>query len=209
MNTTDLYGEFRMILSHAFLGSDTYGISKETWDLAIGECVKYVNKILSATTKPVSPAQPGGVEPVMGNHMADKCLRWVKVESEKDLPTEEGNQWLTEWVTDDDPMVVHTDYCSKWDIVHHFKTPEIGRIRYLIEGCSDSRHPYESPTPQLASPVHPDEGDAVEFAEWIIINGYKRTARRDEFSWFDKDVTTNFTTEQLYNLFLQSKQKQP
>lgn len=35
--------EFRSIISHAFLGCDTSDISKETWDLAINECVKYLS----------------------------------------------------------------------------------------------------------------------------------------------------------------------
>lgn len=38
----DVADEFRLILSHAFLGCDTSDISKETWELAISECVKFM-----------------------------------------------------------------------------------------------------------------------------------------------------------------------
>jgi hypothetical protein len=44
----DIDEEFRSIISHALLGSDINGVSKETWDLVISECVKYTNSLLQS-----------------------------------------------------------------------------------------------------------------------------------------------------------------
>lgn len=41
--------DFRMIISHALLGCDTTDIDKETFDLMIAECVKYVVNISKET----------------------------------------------------------------------------------------------------------------------------------------------------------------
>lgn len=43
MNETKLDAEFRGIISHAFLGEDQ-NISKESFDLAISECIKFHKK---------------------------------------------------------------------------------------------------------------------------------------------------------------------
>lgn len=38
--------EFRMIISHALLGSNTEEVSKETWELVFNECTKYAIKLI-------------------------------------------------------------------------------------------------------------------------------------------------------------------
>lgn len=43
--------EFRDIISHALLGSDTENISKETWNLVFDECAKYTFGLLNVKTK--------------------------------------------------------------------------------------------------------------------------------------------------------------
>jgi len=40
-----LDGEFNSILTHAFAGSNTDDIDRETWQLALDGCVKYVKKL--------------------------------------------------------------------------------------------------------------------------------------------------------------------
>lgn len=47
MNEQEINEEFRMIISHALLGCDTSDIDKETWDLLILECTKFVLKIIA------------------------------------------------------------------------------------------------------------------------------------------------------------------
>lgn len=46
MSGEEMDGEFRSIISHAFLGSDTSDIDRETFDLAINGCVKYAASLL-------------------------------------------------------------------------------------------------------------------------------------------------------------------
>jgi len=44
--------EFRMIISHALLGSDTDNVSRETWELIFSECTKYAFKLLNQFRTP-------------------------------------------------------------------------------------------------------------------------------------------------------------
>lgn len=48
--------EFRSIISHALLGSDTEDVSKETWDLVFSECAKY----MASLTSPPEEVEPNG-----------------------------------------------------------------------------------------------------------------------------------------------------
>lgn len=77
--TQDHDSEFRMILSHAFLGSDTSGIDRETWDLAISGCVKY----LESQFKPAP--------------LPDDIKQWIEDEAEKAMDGRPENGEYPGW----------------------------------------------------------------------------------------------------------------
>lgn len=43
----EIKDDFRMIISHALLGCDTDDIDRETWELLLEECTKYVESHLT------------------------------------------------------------------------------------------------------------------------------------------------------------------
>lgn len=47
MNQQEIKDEFRMIISHALLGSDTSDVSEETWNFVFDECTKYAIRLSS------------------------------------------------------------------------------------------------------------------------------------------------------------------
>jgi hypothetical protein len=46
MNYNEINDEFRMIISHAFLGCDTSNIDRETWELALKGCTEFAIKLV-------------------------------------------------------------------------------------------------------------------------------------------------------------------
>lgn len=47
----NIQDEFRMIISHALLGSDISDVDKETWDLVMRECEKFSVKLAKEKCK--------------------------------------------------------------------------------------------------------------------------------------------------------------
>lgn len=70
---------------------------------------------------------------------------------------------------------------------------DVGR---MLLACEQSNRPTPPPS------------DAVEFAEWVLVNGYEfvKPYKSDEFGWYNDDDIL-ISREDLYQQFLTTKQK--
>ena len=70
--------DFRAIISHALLGCDTDGISKETWDLVFSECQKYASLMCASKDAALAEKEAAVRELVSAVTDNDALLRYFE-----------------------------------------------------------------------------------------------------------------------------------